>query len=78
MFSLMGAVFVWLVVFIWLLGVRVYRDGFTSLGETEQTERSNKFTSAVLSEWRHINTLLLKTHTPCIGAMSTIETRVSG
>lgn len=35
------------------------RGGFTPLGKTVQAERSDKVTSAALSERTHINTILL-------------------
>lgn len=62
--SPMGAVFVCLCVYLCLFGCLVSecsldRGGFTPLGETVQAERSDKVTSAALSEWTHINTLPL-------------------
>lgn len=60
--SPMGAVFVCLCVYLCLFGCLVSecsldRGGFTPLGKTARAERSDKVTSATISEWTHINML---------------------
>ena len=62
--SPLGSVFVCLCIYLCLFGCLVSecslsRGGFTALGKTVQAERSDKVTSAALSEWTHRNTFPL-------------------